>query len=36
MRPVYPGTGADAVVPFALTNPFWIDADGDGVVSPAD
>jgi hypothetical protein len=20
-------------VPFAVTNPFWIDADGDGLVS---
>ena len=33
MWPVYCGQGASAVVPFAVTNPFWIDADGDGVVT---
>ena len=33
MRPVYPGQGQDAVIPFAATNPLWLDTDGDGVVS---
>ena len=33
MRPVYPGRGRAAVIPFAATNPFWLDTDGDGVVS---
>ncbi|MEF8787563.1 MAG: hypothetical protein V5A84_00705 [Planctomycetota bacterium] len=32
MRPVYPGSGEQAVLPFAVTNPFWIDGDGDGAV----
>jgi hypothetical protein len=31
MRPVYPG-GRRAPRPFAVTNPFWVDADGDGRV----
>ena len=33
MRPVYPGRGRAAVIPFAATNPLWLDIDGDGVVS---
>jgi len=33
MWPAYCGQGASAVIPFAVTNPFWIDADGDGVIS---
>ena len=33
MRPVYPGSGEQAVLPFAVTNPFWIDGDGDGAVA---
>lgn len=32
MSLVYPG-GADAPQPFAVTNPFWVDADGDGQVT---
>jgi hypothetical protein len=34
MWPVYCG-GADAPTPFAVTNSFWVDADGDGRVRPA-
>ena len=33
MTPVYPG-GRSAPRPFAVTNPFWVDADGDGAVLP--
>lgn len=35
MAPVYMGRGAAAALPFAVTNPFWIDTDGDGKVTPA-
>lgn len=31
MLPVY--LGPDSPTPFAVTNPFWVDADGDGEVS---
>ncbi len=31
MRPVYPGPHSPT--PFAVTNPFWVDADGDGEVT---
>lgn len=30
LHPVVPGKGEKAVLPFAITNPVWIDADGDG------
>jgi len=30
--PLYGGRGEDAVVPFAVTNPFWVDTDGDGAI----
>jgi len=36
MWPVYCGRGTAAVVPFAATNPFWLDADGDGVITIQD
>ena len=35
MAPLYPGREQSAVLPFAFTNPFWVDADGDGAVNVA-
>lgn len=35
MTPVYSDEQGRGAVPFAVTNPFWVDADGDGVVTPA-
>ncbi len=32
MHPVY--VGEDSPTPWAVTNPFWVDADGDGLVRP--
>jgi hypothetical protein len=36
-RPLAPayGGGSRAPTPFAVTNPFWVDADGDGEVHPS-
>jgi len=36
MAPVYADQAGVGAVPFAVTNPFWVDADGDGVVRVQD
>ncbi len=34
LSPVYPDYRSEPVTPFAVTNPIWIDADGDGKWTP--
>ena len=34
MAPVYADGEGRGAVPFAVTNPLWVDADGDGVCTP--
>ena len=35
MAPLYSDERGFGATPFAVTNPFWLDADGDGIVSPS-